>query len=139
MKAILSKIDELISKSIKKEEGSLDLTLLRLLKTNLVNNQKTSGKLSSEQKVVQKMIKENLKSAAAYKTAGREDLAEKERLEAKILKDVFAEPEVTDIDIKNAIQRAKEIGKKSIGEIMVYIKTTLPDADMKKAFNFAKE
>lgn len=138
MKQILSKIDKLIIASTKKEEGSIDLDLLKQIKTELVLNTKTKGKIASEQVVIKKMIKQNLKAENEFMAAGRDDLARKEREEAITLKKIFAEEETTEEDIKRSIEKARSIGKTNIGDIMVYLKQNLPDADMKTAFNLAK-
>ena len=136
MRQILEKLDAMIMASTKKEEGSLDLNLLKMLKTNLVKNQKEE-KPESEQAILRKMMKANQKAADEYRKAGREDLAEKELQELSTLKTSFCEPEVTETQIKTVVDKCLQKGMK-MGDIMICIKKELPDANMGQAFQIVK-
>ena len=136
MRQILEKLDAMIMASTKKEEGSLDLNLLKMLKTNLVKNQKEE-KPESEQVILRKMMKANQKAADEYRKAGREDLAEKELQELSTLKTSFCEPEVTETQIKTVVDKCLQKGMK-LGDIMICIKKELPDANMGQAFQIVK-
>jgi uncharacterized protein len=85
--------------------------------------------------VLDKMLKQRRDSLAQYEQAGRQDLAEQEAFEIKVIQQYLPTP-LTEDELSDLIQQAiKETGAESIkdlGKVMAYLKPKVQGrADMK--------
>lgn len=97
---------------------------------------KNAGTLdeAAEMGIVRKMIKTRKESAEIFKTAGREDLERKERMEIEILQTLLPkEPEESDYGkvLEDFITTLgdKPFDKTQMGNAIKYLKANLPGAD----------
>lgn len=144
---IYNEIDALIATAMK--EGNVDeLKVLRMIKTSLVNEEK-SGKTideATEMKVLMKMATTRKESIEIYEKSGRKELADEERKELQYIREWLPE-EVSPNAIKRAVNEAidkivEEKGKvqmSDIGNIMKFVKTKYPTADGKLISSCVKE
>jgi len=123
--AVLSNLSEEI-KNAMREKDSLKLESLRAIKSALTLAQTTSGaddNLSEEAsiKLLQRLVKQRKESALIYKEQGRNDLADPEEAQAKIiasfLPEQLSEEEVIKIVLEVISQTGAE-GIKDMGKVM---------------------
>ena len=107
-----------------KEQNKLELSTLRMLLNAINNEQIRSGQEVDEQVfslLVRRAIKQRQDSVEQYSRGGRDDLAEKERKEAEILRR-YLPPEVDEREIQQAIRQFVEAeslsGPQGIGPVM---------------------
>ena len=112
-----------------KERDSVRASTLRLLLTDVKNETIAGGgELSDEDfvKLVQRGIKRRNEAAEQYRAGARDELADKEEAEAKILED-YLPPQVDEGTLRQAIEElAAErqlSGPRAIGEVMKEIMT----------------
>ena len=94
---------------------------------------------AAEIKILNKMVKERIDTAAVYTNAGRIDLADNETLEANIIKELLPK-EVTKDDIEKYLNSnyPNGIEKKSMGIVIKQIKEKLIGVDGKLAADIVK-
>ena len=123
--AVLSNLSEEI-KNAMREKDSLKLESLRAIKSALILAQTASGAgtdLDEEAsiKLLQRLVKQRKESALIYKEQGRNDLAEPEEAQAKIiasfLPEQLSEEEVIKIVSEVIFQTGAE-GIKDMGKVM---------------------
>ena len=123
--AVLSNLSEEI-KNAMREKDSLKLESLRAIKSALILAQTASGAgpdLDEEVsiKLLQRLVKQRKESALIYKEQGRNDLAEPEEAQAKIiasfLPEQLSEEEVIKIVLEVISQTGAE-GIKDMGKVM---------------------
>ena len=123
--AVLSNLSEEI-KNAMREKDSLKLESLRAIKSALMLAQTASGaddNLSEEAsiKLLQRLVKQRKESALIYKEQGRNDLADPEEAQAKIiasfLPEQLSEEEVIKIVLEVISQTGAE-GIKDMGKVM---------------------
>ena len=123
--AVLSNLSEEI-KNAMREKDSLKLESLRAIKSALILAQTASGAgadLNEEAsiKLLQRLVKQRKESALIYKEQGRNDLAEPEEAQAKIiasfLPEQLSEEEVIKI-VSEVISQTGAVGIKDMGKVM---------------------
>tara|TARA_B100001559_G_scaffold318431_1_gene325579 strand:+ start:144 stop:602 length:459 start_codon:yes stop_codon:yes gene_type:complete len=123
--AVLSNLSEEI-KNAMREKDSLKLESLRAIKSALILAQTASGaddNLNEEAsiKLLQRLVKQRKESALIYKEQGRNDLADPEEAQAKIiasfLPEQLSEEEVIKIVLEVISQTGAE-GIKDMGKVM---------------------
>ncbi len=88
---------------------------LLLEKTQKGGTDKISGE--TEMKILQKLVKQRKDSAQIYAEQGRNDLAEKELLEAKII-EVYLPEQMSDEKLTSIIKKIiEEVGAKSMADM----------------------
>ena len=123
--ALLSNLSEEI-KNAMREKDSLKLESLRAIKSALILAQTASGAdadLNEEAsiKLLQRLVKQRKESALIYKEQGRNDLAEPEEAQAKIiasfLPEQLSEEEVIKV-VSEVISQTGAEGIKDMGKVM---------------------
>ena len=123
--AVLSNLSEEI-KNAMREKDSLKLESLRAIKSALILAQTASGaddNLNEEAsiKLLQRLVKQRKESALIYKEQGRNDLADPEEAQAKIiasfLPEQLSEEEVIKI-VSEVISQTGAEGIKDMGKVM---------------------
>ena len=123
--AVLSNLSEEIKKAMR-EKDSLKLESLRAIKSALMLAQTASGaddNLSEEEsiKLLQRLVKQRKESALIYKEQGRNDLADPEEAQAKIiasfLPEQLSEKELIKI-VSEIISQTGAEGIKDMGKVM---------------------
>ena len=123
--AVLSNLSEEI-KNAMREKDSLKLESLRAIKSALILAQTASGaddNLNEEASIrlLQRLVKQRKESALIYKEQGRNDLADPEEAQAKIiasfLPEQLSEEEVIKIVLEVISQTGAE-GIKDMGKVM---------------------
>ena len=123
--ALLSNLSEEI-KNAMREKDSLKLESLRAIKSALILAQTASGAdadLNEEAsiKLLQRLVKQRKESALIYKEQGRNDLAEPEEAQAKIiasfLPEQASEEEVIKV-VSEVISQTGAEGIKDMGKVM---------------------
>ena len=137
----MDEIDELIASSIKEKRTDV-LSVLRLIKANAVVEEKKSGNKITEdglQKVIVNAIKAHRDSIELYKKGKRDDLAEKEESELKIIMELTPGASFSNDDLINCVNEEIEkikgsngtVTMKDMGSIMGVVKSKFPLADGK--------
>tara|TARA_B100001559_G_scaffold193480_1_gene161797 strand:+ start:61 stop:513 length:453 start_codon:yes stop_codon:yes gene_type:complete len=123
--ALLSNLSEEIKNAMRKKD-SLKLESLRAIKSALILAQTASGAdadLNEEAsiKLLQRLVKQRKESALIYKEQGRNDLAEPEEAQAKIiasfLPEQLSEEEVIKV-VSEVISQTGAEGIKDMGKVM---------------------
>ena len=129
-------------KSGDKDTAGTLRTLLAKLKDRQINSQKdiTEKECMS---VIKTLVKQRLESAEMYEKAERDDLANKERIELKILSSylpqMLSENEIREL-VQSAITETKAEGLEDIGRVMPLIMKRGGDAiDGKTANKILRE
>ena len=129
-------------KSGDKDTAGTLRTLLAKLKDQQINSQKdiTEKECMS---VIKTLVKQRLESAQMYEKAERDDLANKERIELKILSSylpqMLSENEIREI-VQSAITETKAEGLEDIGKVMPLVMKRGGDAvDGKTANKILRE
>lgn len=84
--------------------------------------------------VIERMIKQRREAAEQFKAGGREESAEKEQYEAKVLGEYLPEPidsEALDAEIADVLHESGATGRRDMGKVMGLLKARLTGrADM---------
>lgn len=108
-------------KAAMKSKDTVALNTIRMLKSEIKNAEiQKMGRLSEDEviKVIQTAIKKRREAAEQYKNAGRDDLCEKELIEAKVLEKYLPE-QLDENEIKAIIKQVmSEVGNANFGLIM---------------------
>ena len=103
------------------------LSVLRMVKANLMNRQIEKGeKLSDEEitKALQTLVKQRRDSVEQYEKAGRSELADKEKSEIAVLEDYLPQAASKE-EIEKAVTEAiSETGASSMKEMGIVMKAT---------------
>ncbi len=143
--SLLERIDGDLKTSLKAGEA-LRVSVLRLLKAAAKNRQIEKGQELSDEEllsVIATLAKQRRESIELFSKGGREDLAEKERLELAVLQSYLPAqlaPEELERMILVAIEESGAKGEADIGKVMrVLMPRTKGLADGKWVNNRAKE
>jgi uncharacterized protein YqeY len=121
--SFLQKLDDDLRAALKASDG-LKVSVLRMAKAALKNRQiDKMGELSGEDilAVITTLTKQRKESIELFSKGGREDLADKERQELKILRSYLPKqltPEELDGIILEAIKESSATGMKDMGKVM---------------------
>lgn len=123
MAALTEQIRSDLTAAMKAQEKER-LSTLRMLQSALKNEQINSGhELSDEEamNVIRKAVKQRQDSIEQYTTAGRTELADKERSEMELLK-TYLPPELSEAEIESGIREiiaaTGAASKKDMGKVM---------------------
>ncbi|QSS96523.1 GatB/YqeY domain-containing protein [Psychroflexus sp. ALD_RP9] len=113
-------------KAAMKAKDSVALGSLRSIKNELLKAKTSSGSAeelseADELKLLQKLVKQRKESAQVYQEQGREDLAEAELSEAKIIETFLPEQlseEEIEAKVKAIITEVNAEGMKDMGKVM---------------------
>jgi uncharacterized protein YqeY len=134
---IKEKLDSFIKESML-GKNSVKTGVLRDIKTRFMQWETAkNAKPLDEQAVIRRMVADREYSASVYAKASRNDLAEKEYAELAYLLE-FKEDDVTEEEIKNAVEAAIVNGSTNLGSVMKFVKQALPGANMKLTSDLAK-
>ena len=120
---LLAKIDDDL-KSAMKASDSLKVSVLRMAKAAIKNRQIDTGKELSDDDIIpvlSTLAKQRRESIEQFSKGGRQDLAEKERLELSVLQSYLPEqitPEELDRIILEAIKESSAAGAGDMGKVM---------------------
>jgi len=121
--AIKTRIEEDLHKALR-QANKERLEVLRMLKTALTFKEKEAGKEITEEEavgVLQKEKKQRIEAAGEYRRGEREDLAQKEEKEAKII-DEYLPAQLSDDKLKKiveqTIQEVQAKGRDDFGKVM---------------------
>ena len=130
-----SKLNELIAESMKNQD-SVKVNVLRLIKTEFVKKEKEGKELTEaiEATILTKMVAQREDSINQFTKANRFDLVEKEQAELSILKE-FAPKEVSEEDIiaetEKIIANMGSVSMKDMKNILAEVQKTYPTANGK--------
>lgn len=138
-------IDKLIAEAMKNHDN-IRLSTLRLIKTKFLEYKTSKGAKpideAMEITLLRKMISERKDAVGLYIAAGRNELAEKENNEMKIIQE-FLPAEVTPEQIREAFNAVLSTGiepiKKNMGLFIRGIKEKLPTADGKSVSTYVSQ
>lgn len=138
-------IDKLIAEAMKNHDN-IRLSTLRLIKTKFLEYKTSKGAKpideAMEITLLRKMVAERKDAIGLYIAAGRNELAEKENNEMKIIQE-FLPAEVTPEQIREAFNAVLSTGiepiKKNMGLFIRGIKEKLPTADGKSVSTYVSQ
>lgn len=139
---VYENIDKLIAEALKNHD-EVRLSTLRLMKTKFLEYKTSKGAKpideTIEVSILRKMVSERKDAIGLYATAGRNELADKEKKEMKVIEE-FLPAEVTEEQIAVAFNNVLKTGiepiKKNMGIFIKNIKNELPMADGKTVSTF---
>lgn len=145
----LSLVDQITAdmKTAMRNKDTLRLTTIRMLRSELllISKESKDAVVTDEKAVAcaEKLVKQRRESAKQFRAAGREDLAEKEDQECKILQAYLPEPlsesEVAQL-IDQAFDTLKPEGMRDMGKIIGHLKGHMAGrADMGQVSKIVKE
>lgn len=142
---VYENIDKLIAEAMKNHDN-IRLSTLRLIKTKFLEYKTSKGAKpideAMEITLLRKMVAERKDAIGLYIAAGRNELAEKENNEMKIIQE-FLPAEVTPEQIKEAFNAVLGTGiepiKKNMGLFIRGIKEKLPTADGKSVSTYVSQ
>lgn len=118
-------------KTAMRERAELKLSTIRMMRAEILNKDKETGKEASEEdilKILPAMIKKREDAAEQYVKGGREELAAKEREEIRIIQS-YLPAQVSDDELRGAAQKAiAETGAssmKDMGRVMAVLNKQL--------------
>lgn len=138
-------IDKLIAEAMKNHDN-IRLSTLRLIKTKFLEYKTSKGAKpideAMEITLLRKMVAERKDAIGLYIAAGRNELADKENNEMKIIQE-FLPAEVTPEQIREAFNAVLGTGiepiKKNMGLFIRGIKEKLPTADGKSVSTYVSQ
>lgn len=123
----MASIREKLSEDLKaamRAKAELRLSTIRMMRAEILNKDKETGKEASEEdilNVLQSMVKKREDAAEQFAKGGREELAQKEREEIKIVQE-YLPAQMSDAELQQAVQAAvTETGAasmKDMGKVM---------------------
>ena len=140
----IEKIDKLILEAVKSKNNER-ISTLRLIKAKYMEfltakNAKPFDDIA-EMQILKKMATERKESIKIYEDAGRNELANKEKLELEIISE-FLPKEPTDKEIKSKIEDHINLGiepiMKNMGILIKCVKEAYPAADGAKVSQLVK-
>ena len=140
----IERMDKLIAEAMKNKEMNKVATL-RLIKTKMLEfvTAKNAKPLdeAAEMQILKKMATERKESIKIYEEAGRNELAEKEKIELDVISE-FLPKETTDEEINAKIDElingGKVLEQKTMGLFIKEIKAAYPGADGSKVAQLVK-
>lgn len=127
-----------------KNKNEIQLSSIRMVKTaiQIEKTNETYHELSDEDilKIIRKRVKDCAESAVMYAQANRLDLADKENLEAKFLTEAYLPAQLSESDVRTAVEGIMNDVGKNMGAIMKALKEKYPNqVDGKVASGIIKE
>ncbi len=128
--SIKEKIMQDLTAAMKAKDTSR-VSTLRMMKTAITNKQIEKESVNTELtedeiiKTLQSLVKQRKDSIEQYRKAGRNDLAEKEEAEIKIIEEYLPRPASTQEIIKAVEEAISETGATSIKDLGVVMKTAI--------------
>ena len=121
---LLKKLDSDLKQAMKQKDTT-GLSVIRMLKT-AINNKMIEMKVNKLEDsdiiaLVRKDVKRHLDSIEQFKKGGRDDLAQKEEVELKVLRSYLpkeASPEEIRQIVKKVIDETNASGKKDFGKVI---------------------
>jgi len=111
-------------KEAMRARDELRVSVIRMLRAAVVNAEKERRRELSEEEVLEvisREVKRRMEAASEYERAGREDLAERERREAEILRSYLPE-QLSEEEIRELARKVAEevgaVGRKDMGKVM---------------------
>lgn len=115
-------------------KNKIELETLRAIKTKFTEfeTKKDATELTEaeEIRILNKMVKERIETAGIYTENNRPELAEKELLEAEVIKQ-YLPKEVSKKDIEDFVDTLLPIDQKGMGNAIKAVKVKYPAADGK--------
>ncbi len=113
-------------KAAMKQKDQYRLEALRAIKSELLllkTAEGSHGQITEQQalKVLQKMVKQRKEAAELYKSKGRDDLAEQELMQAKVIEQYLPEqlsPEQLENELKKIIEQVGASSIRDMGKVM---------------------
>ena len=121
--ALVDDMSAAIADAMRKHDP-IRLTALRMLKTALTNREVERGRALDEaesQQVVGALVKQRRDSIEQFRNGGRQDLADKEAAEIRVLEEYLpppADPAAIDAAVTAAIQETGATSPKDMGRVM---------------------
>ncbi len=115
-------------KTAMKEKNAERLSVLRMVKSALMNKKIEKGEdLTDEEvsKALQTMLKQRRDSAEQYENAGRTELAEKEQQEITVIEDYLPQSATAEEIEKAVSQAVEETGASSMKDMGAVMKASL--------------
>ena len=139
--SLKERIEEDLKKGMREKNESA-VRALRMLKTAIRHAEVEKGSPLSDEDiiaVIRKLIRQRKESIEAFEKGGRNDLAEKEKEEIKVLES-YAPPEMGDEEIENFIREIiNKIGASSPSDIGKVMKEAMKDLKGKADGSRVKE
>ena len=129
---MLEKIDNLLKQAMKSGDKTA-LSVYRTLKADVVTEEKKEKGENNALAVIQKAFKKRMEAYELYMKAGREDLADKEKLEALIIEVHLLPKHPTDeeiIDVIKTVDKSLPLNQ-FMGQSMKKVKETFDFYDGK--------
>lgn len=111
-------------KEAMRARDELRVSVIRMLRAAVVNAEKEKRRELSDDEVLEvisREVKRRLEAASEYERAGRQDLAEKERKEAEILRsylpEQLSEEEIREL-ARKVIEEVGAVGRRDMGKVM---------------------
>jgi uncharacterized protein YqeY len=107
------------------------VSTLRMMKTAIMNKQIEKGSVNTELtedeviKTLQSLVKQRKDAIEQYRKAGRNDLAEKEASEIRIIEEYLPQPASTEEIVKAVEEAIAETGATSIKDLGAVMKTAI--------------
>ena len=128
--ALVDELNAAIADAMRRHDP-IRLTALRMLKTALTNREVERGRAlddTESQQVVASLVKQRKDSIAQFTSGGRQDLADKEAAEIRVL-EAYLPPAIDPAAVEQAVTDAvRETGAsspKDIGKVMKAVMTKL--------------
>lgn len=144
----LEKISEDLKEAMKQKDN-VRISAIRMIRTEVVKKQKEKGKITNDEivGVLQSMVRRHKESIEEFKKGGRDDLAEYEEAQLKVVESYLPE-KVSPDEVNQAIQEAiKETGamsRRDFGKVMGLVMRRLKETgkmvdgnEVKEMVNFA--
>ena len=114
-------------KDAMRSKDQLKLSTIRMIRSEILNKDKENGKEIDEDtiiKILESMLKKREEAESQFRDAGREDLADKEKEEAILIKDYLPE-QMTDEEIQSVaesvVSEQNASSMKDIGKVMAIL------------------
>jgi uncharacterized protein YqeY len=104
----------------RRERDKLRVTLLTTLLAEVRNREIELGRDATDDEVVEvvnRAVKRRQEAAEQMRAGGRDELAEKEELEARMLTAYLPEP-LTEAQVRQLVRQARDTGADSLGAVM---------------------
>ncbi len=125
---LLERIEQALKDAMKRQDADRR-NAIRMLLTSIKNKEKELRRALKEQEIQQLIasaIKQRKESVAQYEKGGRDDLAETERQEIRILQEFLPEP-LSPEALKKLIREAiAEVGATSVKDLGKVMKVLMP-------------
>ena len=128
--ALVDELNAAIADAMRRHDP-IRLTALRMLKTALTNREVERGRaldVAESQQVVASLVKQRKDSIAQFTSGGRQDLADKEAAEIRVLEAYLPpaiDPAAVEQAVTDAVRETGAASPKDIGKVMKAVMTKL--------------